>query len=262
MQNSSLHNFLTTLGLTSDERELYATLTENGPLTILELSRRSGVNRTKIYRLLEELAAKGFVEELIDEGRKLLKASDLKKLELMLKEQENKVHYLKELFPEVSALIAATTSLAQPGTRVLFYRGEQGIKQMAWNTLKAKDEIVGYSYRKFSEIVGAKLDNQWVEEMKLRSLTFRDLISDTYLKSLKHKSELKPMSDGIFQTRYVAPGILEINHQMDIYNDVVSVYNWHEGETFGVEIYNLKIAKMQKQLFELVWQQASEQLPI
>lgn len=40
---------------------------------------------------------------------------------------------------------------------------------------------------------------------------------------------------------------------MDIYNDVIGIYSWHEGEVFGVEIYNEKVATMHKQLFEIVW---------
>ncbi|MBI5452275.1 hypothetical protein HY945_02345 [Candidatus Gottesmanbacteria bacterium] len=45
---------------------------------------------------------------------------------------------------------------------------------------------------------------------------------------------------------------------MDIYNEIVSIYHWHEGEIFGVEIYNEKVANMQRQLFEMVWRMAGK----
>ena len=35
-------------------------------------------------------------------------------------------------------------------------------------------------------------------------------------------------------------------------------YNWYEGEVFGVEIQNEKIAAFQKQLFNIVWQMAEK----
>ena len=38
---------------------------------------------------------------------------------------------------------------------------------------------------------------------------------------------------------------------MDIYYDVITIYNWFEGEIFGVEIKNEKVVLMNKQLFEL-----------
>lgn len=56
-----------------------------------------------------------------------------------------------------------------------------------------------------------------------------------------------------FQSGYIPSALLNFNHQVDIYNNVVSFYNWHEGEVFRVEIYNDKIARMHKQLFEIVW---------
>ncbi|EKD96520.1 MAG: hypothetical protein ACD_24C00009G0001 [uncultured bacterium] len=45
---------------------------------------------------------------------------------------------------------------------------------------------------------------------------------------------------------------------MDIYNDVLALYNWHKGEVFGVEIYNDKITAMQKQIFEVLWKMAKK----
>ncbi len=37
----------------------------------------------------------------------------------------------------------------------------------------------------------------------------------------------------------------------------MAVYNWTDGDVFGVEIYNNKLVTQQKQLFELIWQLAT-----
>ena len=55
---------------------------------------------------------------------------------------------------------------------------------------------------------------------------------------------------------YLPQSILAIPHQTDIYNEVVSFYSWNEGEVWGTEIYNAKVANMQRQLFELAWEKA------
>jgi len=54
-------------------------------------------------------------------------------------------------------------------------------------------------------------------------------------------------------SRFIPEQMLRVNVQMDIYNDVVAQYSWHEGDVFGVEIYNAKTAHFQRQLFEIVW---------
>jgi hypothetical protein len=42
---------------------------------------------------------------------------------------------------------------------------------------------------------------------------------------------------------------------MVTYDDVVSYYNWKDGEIFGLEVYNQEIANAQRHLFEMLWQQ-------
>ena len=66
-------------------------------------------------------------------------------------------------------------------------------------------------------------------------------------------------SQEVFQSRYLPSSILSIDHQTDIYDDVVAFYNWHEGEVFGVEIYNDKVASMQRQIFEILWGMGKEE---
>src|SRR5437016_4528640 len=130
-----LKEFLQNLGLSLEEIQIFNSLHKSGPISILQLSRLSGINRTKVYRLLDTLLNKGIIEEIVDDNRKLLKAADLDKLDFLLKEQEEKVKMMRELFPQVSHLITLNRSLVQPGSKVLFYRGREGIKQMVWNTL-------------------------------------------------------------------------------------------------------------------------------
>lgn len=249
-------SFLTKLGLTNEESLIFMTLMSKGQITILTLSRLTGINRTKIYRLVELLINKGLTNEIIDENKRYLKSVDLNKLELLVKQEEEKVKYLRDIFPQLGSFMPEISSLSHPTTKVVFYRGIEGVRQQGWNTLQAKGEIVGFTYRVYAEIVGQKFADLWAEEMTIRKLYFREILSDEYFKSNSSQSKFKGITkhkSPFFKTRYIPSKILKINHQMDIYNNVVSIYNWYEGEVFGIEIYNEKVATMQKQLFEIVW---------
>ena len=254
MNKSIIIKFLSDLGLTQEEIKLYLILVEKGSLTILELSRIANINRTHVYRLVEIMRKKGFLEEIIEEYRQLVKAVDIHQLDFLIKEKERQSSFLREVFPQMNMLVSQQKILQQPTTKVVFYRGIEGIKQMGWNTLQAKKEVLGFTYRRYSEIVGEKFTYKWYEEMLARKIYFREIYSDTYLKSLK--TSLTISKDPRFQQRYISSKILDINHQSDIYNNVVTHYNWYEGEIFGVEIYNEKVAQMQKQIFNLVWKMA------
>lgn len=251
-----LLKFLSNLGISFEESQIYFTLVNQGPITVLEISRLTKISRTNVYRLVEHMAEKGLVEEQLKANKKLIVPAGPHKLELMVKEQESKADSLRKLMPELSEILATNESISQPGTKILMYRGSEGIKQMVWNTLKANKEVVGYTFRVLSEIVGKEFEELWRSEFIRKNLIFRDLISDAYTSSVVEHNEGDKYPRTNFQSKYIPPTVLNINHQCDIYNDVVSYYTWREDEIFGVEIYNKKIADTQKQLFNLAWEKA------
>ncbi len=57
-------------------------------------------------------------------------------------------------------------------------------------------------------------------------------------------------------SRVLDPSKFPIKFEVDIYDDVVAYYNWHDGEVFGIEIYNKDIAEFQRTYFEMMWSQA------
>ena len=256
--NNSLQEFLSALGLNNEEIVLYHSLVEKGEETVLQLARNTGINRTKVYRLLEVMKQKGVIEDIVREHKQMITAAPISRLEMLLKKQEARTESLRATFPSVAELLAQHAHHHDSQTKVLYYNGHSGIEQMIWNTLRAKKELYGYTYRMLAEIGGAKLAAFWRDEWVKRGLIFKDIYSDEYLRSKKQN----PQKDSIaspsihFQSRYIPSTILDIQHQVDIYNNVVAYYNWHKGEVFGVEIYNQKVADLQKQLFQLVWNAA------
>lgn len=257
--DAKIRSFMEGLGLTNQESLLFNTLLRSGPQTTLNLAKLTKINRTTVYRLLESLKNHGAVEEIVDAYRKMAKAADLNQIELLLSEKETKLKYLRNLFPYVTSFFSNQgNTVSHPDTKVLYYRGKEGILRQVWNTLRAEKELVGYTYRPLNELIGDYY-LKWREEWINRKLILRDIYSDEYLKSRKsHNEDSLTHPENCFSSHYIPSTILNINHQVDIYNNVVSYYNWFEGEIFGVEIYNDKIAAMQKQIFELVWEKAEE----
>lgn len=255
--NKVIKEFLLNLGLNDEESAVYSILLEKGPQSVLEISRNSGIDRTGVYRILEKLQELGTIEEITGENRKMYSALDINMLEFLVREKEEKIRQLKESLPLIDKIISSRASSRQPGTKVLFYRGKDGIRQQVWNTLRADQICLGFTYRKLSELIG-DFYIKWQDEWVAKKLLLRDIYSDDYLKSLKVQTINPHIPPGHFESRYISSEILNINYQYNIYNDVVSIYNWHDGEIYGVEIYNEKIANLQKQFFELAWNMAEK----
>jgi sugar-specific transcriptional regulator TrmB len=256
----SLHQFFTALGLDSQDVTVYLQLTTRGQMTVLEASKSTGIPRTQLYRILDSMKKRGFVEEIVDEHRTLYQVVSTDILERLVKNREELVQSLRHQLPTVLSELTANIGMGSGETTVKFYRGKEGIRQMVWHTLRADAEIVGYTYRKIDEIIGKQFEADWREAFIAKGLTFRDIYSDVYLESIGGISGLDKETPTYSSSRFISQKILDIRIQMDIYNDVVAQYTWEGKDVFGVEIYNPMLVSFQKQMFELVWNQATREL--
>ena len=258
-EENKIKNFLKGLGLSSEEAEIYLSLVRHGVSTTLEVSRMTNISRTQVYRLLEKMKEKGVIEEIIDENTTRVKAVEVDRIEHLLKQKESNVEQLKANFDEIKTLLSGSLGINQLGTKVLFYRGKSGLKQMIWNVLRAKNEIVGYTYQTLESYLGKKFADSWFNEAVKRKILMRDIISDTYLKSAKESFSISYFDEGydkLNKIKYLPDSTIKLNHQVDIYNDVVAYYRWFKKDAYGVEIYNKELASMQKQMFEILWKLA------
>ena len=248
-------SFLQGLGLDKRQSRVFSTLAEQGPLTILGLARQTDLPRTTVYRLVDELKEQNLLEEIAEENTTLVQAVDFAKLELRLQEKESKLAHLKTTLPQLKGLLQQHQSLSGPGTRVKVYRGKDGLKQLLWNTLKA-DEIVGYTFLSLDDVVGRNFADKYREEKALRKIKQREILSDDdqYLnnKTLKYM-RTSPLFEH-YEPRYLPAEKIKVDSDMVVYDDIVSFYNWYEGDTFGVELHNQGIATLQKRIFEMLWE--------
>ncbi len=253
VDKSELNEFLKNLNLSPEEIKIFQVLSSFGSLPILQIAKKTNIPRTTLYRMMESMKKKGLVEEVVDEHRVKYKTTGLTNLEMMVKTKEEETQKLKSLLPSVSNLLMGIVETKQPETEVKFYKGQEGIRQMVWNTLKADKYVQGYTYRTILEIVGEEFADNWKVEFYARGLSGRDIYSDEYLKSVNRTKPILTPTDTGWESRYFPDTQLLVDHQIDIYDNVVSFYNWYKGDIFGVEIYNEKVARLQKQIFEILW---------
>jgi DNA-binding Lrp family transcriptional regulator len=251
--------FLQKLGFSRDSTALFVTLTQNGPLTLLEASRKANLERTRLYRLVGELKQRGLIEEIPAYKRRTIKAASLSTIEMMVREQEMKVKSLSGSFPALAQALQTLTQSASE-SNVIYYHGREGIKQMTWHILRCQGLYRTYSYRFWEEMTGLPFVLKLNEKMVEQKFKVHDLYSEQYLVYKKQwlKSHgSKPEGDWSFwKSRFISEKILLINQNIDVYNDVVAYYHWQGEETFGVEIYNERVAEFHKQMHDIVWKMA------
>ena len=248
---------LMSLGFEDIEAVLYVHLLENGEQTPLELSRELNINRSKIYRYIEKLVAKKLIEQsVVDRGIRL-KASDPKNLEIMLGDKEQVLKAQKESLPVfLESLKNLPVNLKQE-FEVKHYHGIEGLKQMLWNHLAAKKEIIGFSYKNKNDTVGKTFAEQIREEQVERKIMLYEVENETDQGDTWYTKVAG--WDKFYNSRYISPKILTIKQYIAIYNNTVSIANWVNGVQVGVEIENSLFADTQKQIFWKFWEIAGSQ---
>jgi DNA-binding Lrp family transcriptional regulator len=253
-----IRNYFAKLRLEPEIGEIYWALHVHGPQTISQLARHSGVERTKIYRLMDRLTELSLIEAEVHYKRTILKAAPVANLRLFITKQEESLRDLKEELGSVEQLLVHTASLNSPTTRVQAYQGSDGLKQLFWNQTKAHGETVAILYENMQSRTNLTFFERWAQRCNELGLTFRGVVSDHFVTSQNqwyaahHNERLIH-----WKARYVPGAAFPIRHSTVVYNDVVMYYNWLDEEIFGMEIYNQEIADAQRRFFELLWERGT-----
>ena len=248
--------YLSALGFDQIATKLYLALVKNGPMSLLAASRTTGVERTKLYRIVEELERKGLVEQMQEYKRRVIRAVDINKIELLVKEREIQNNFLTYSLPAFSETIKSLTGTF-PGQKVIYYRGVEGIRQLSWNILQAQGMYRTYSFRYWNDLLGDAFTVKLGDELGKKNFPVHDLYSDEYVEFIiewfRTGHKLPPGDWHNWESHYIPSKILTINLNIDIYNNTVAYYYWQGKEVFGAEIVNEKIAMFQKQVFDILW---------
>jgi len=248
-----IEDYIRGLGYSQEAAMLYGALVEKGPLTILEASRATGIERTALYRLIDDLTARGLIEEVLEHKSRRLQAVATEKIKYLLEREQLRVQRLEHEFEGFEKLIQSMPH--NNSTQVRYYRGIAGIKQILWNETKADKDLIGYTYRNLQEVVGHKYFEEYARELEKNGVVTRDLRCDSFLNSSDSPEFVRRHIDKS-AWRYLPDEVMHLTHNLDVYNDVVAMYYWQYNDVFGIEIQNQLIADMQRSIFETLWKMA------
>jgi hypothetical protein len=226
---AAIRTYFAKLGLATEIADIYIALHEYGPQSISQLSRNSRVERTRIYRLIDQLMDSNLIEVESQYKRGIIKAAPIANIRILITQKEQELQSLTDEL-ELIEQVLSRNSISSPATRVQFYKGAEGIRQMQWNLFQAKSDISSIMQGPMQEVTGDKFWERWGEKWNQGDVQIRLLINEQFLKT----------------------------SNADIYDNVAAFYDWHGNDVYGVEIYNQQIADAQRVLFESLWQAATK----
>lgn len=211
--------------------------------------------RIKVYRLLDKLIGKQLVEQKLNERGLKFGATNPQKFSQLIEERKYQLEALSNSLPQVVTALQQLSHTQQKSSKVLYYEGVEGLKQVSYNITHAKDLVRVFEVEHLSDF----LPKDFAEDIRKQLVEKKILTKDlTNKSSFPGFTEVSEMIECFSQTRYIDPAFLKINFEVLIYNDVYATYTYQGEQIFCVEIYNEQLSQMQKQIFDFIWSQAQE----
>lgn len=252
-QTDNLLNLVKPYGLSDEEGKLYLFLLQNGFSTALQTSRVLHMGRTKVYRLLDKLKAKELVEFKVEDKGMSFGATSPQKFQQLVAVQEQQTIGLKNSLPHLLQQLNQLTNHTATKSKVLYYEGVEGLKQVSYNITRAYDLLRVFEMEHLSEFVPVDFAEAIRQKLVDKKVMTYDLTNKTFFPGFTQVTKMIP---NYSQFRHIDPQHLQINFEVLIYNDVYATYTYKDKNIFCVEIYNQQLAEMQKQLFDYIWSRA------
>ncbi len=230
-------------GLNKKEARIYLASLELGESTIQEIAKKSGVKRTSIYNLVDDLVKRGVIE-VVNRGnkRKFVAVNPATLRKMVLK----RTKIFEETLPQLNMLFGQ----AKFKPRVRFYEGIEGIKTVFNDTLLEGKEIKAFSdYNRAYKTLGGFAYSYITERVKLgifaKVISYQNRISDDFkVRDQKALREIRFLPEDKF------PFDIEIN----IYGKKVAFMTFSKENPAGVIIEHPDITRSMESIFDLAWE--------
>lgn len=202
--SENLKRALLQLDLTEKEIITYFTLLEEGNLSILDISRSSGINRVTIYSAIDKLKNKGLISESRKGKRKLFVAENPDSLLNIIEEKREKAAREEKILQNiVLPVLKAIDINEEKRPQIKFFEGADGINKVFDEyVMKYSEAFNCGSYDTATRAISKQRETQYFQKVKKRRIFYRMLLEDTPL-----NREFGEIGKGIVHTKYLPEGI-------------------------------------------------------
>ena len=247
--NSPVYKSLINIGFSQKEASVYLALLELGKRTVSPIARKSGINRTTVYDILESLVAKSLVSI---SGKEPLQEYVAESPDKILKIVEEGITRKQQEFKEAQSLVPQLKSMHNVTDRpkVMFYEGTEGLKQVYEDTLTSHEPIRAYANVREMHAALPDYFPKYYKRRTNHGIKIRAIIPSNEAgkeRASKDKEENR-------ETALVPPDKVYFSPEINIYNNKVMIASWKE--KLGIIIESKEITEAMKSIFELAWAEA------
>jgi len=229
------------IGLEEKQAKIYLACLELGETSIKEIARKSGVKRTSVYDVIDEMINSGLIKVTTKAKKKRFIASEPEELKTIIKKREI---LLDQIMPQLGAL--NNSGLTKP--KVWFYEGVDGLKKVYDDTIEHKNSTI---YQWASNDIFEAIEADWLFDYVKRRVK-------TKTKALCIATDTKEIRDfkskdiaQLREIKIVPKELFPFKIELDVYGNRVAMISGKD--KIGVIIESDPISSTLKMIFKLCW---------
>ncbi len=233
------------IGLNEKESGVYLALLELEDALVSEISKKTKINRSLLYSILESLSGKGMVTYIIKNNVRYYRAAEPQKIFSMLKEKEK---IFESILPNLIELHKPRKK--KPVVEIL--EGIEGIKTILNDILKQKQDWYAYNVPG----KGPGLLGDWIHMYEKQRQKFKIPLNVLVVETKEGLQRAKEFS----KMKYTRVKYLGKNYESPasnyVYGDRLVIVFWYKEFPFAIRIIDQNLANSYKKYFGEMWKMA------
>lgn len=243
------------LGLSDNEAEVYLKLLQAGRAGASVIAYQLKLPRTTVQNILLRLEAEEVVKKTIEKNTSVYAPVHPEELLLLVEMKKRKKSRefdvlagdLKKVVPEMIGMMKGNINI--PNVR--FYRGEEGVRKVLFDTLTSKTELKDFANIDAMFKYVKDINDEYVAEREKTKVTKRSLLLDTPFAREVYGSGYSSKSHKGY--KWIDANLYPFSIEMNIYDGKISYLTYAENDLVGVIIENEHIYKMHDSMWDFVW---------
>ncbi|PIQ78499.1 hypothetical protein COV82_00920 [Candidatus Peregrinibacteria bacterium CG11_big_fil_rev_8_21_14_0_20_46_8] len=214
MEASIPELLLQDLGLADKEIKILLSLMRLGSASVTQIALESGITRTHVYDIAEQLKEKGLVSEIGEQGVRRYEAVDYYGLLAYLSRKQKKLQLLEKHFNRAAPIFQALRPSKRSTTSIRFFEGVEGVHAI-YNTIRndlktskeAQELLTIFSLERIESSIPRWLNNeeyiQVPAHVKKRDILYDSKRVQSYVQCMQrgsgeHEYKIWPKQKGEF----------------------------------------------------------------
>jgi sugar-specific transcriptional regulator TrmB len=245
-----IRDFLSNLGLTETEINIYVKLLELGRTSVSELARTLEMNRVTAHFTIQGLIDKGLITHVKEGRSRELTAQPPEALKYLIEQKDKEVKLLNEQFTSTLPMLTGLMPQINQESKefdVKFFEGIQGVRAIYREVLKAKELR---SYVNIQAISSVLPENpaMFPEATRLKHLKMWEIIEN----SPKSQEYLKTIDPHNYFYKFIPTSSKLSTFDYMIFDGKIAMISGTE-KLNGLMIINTNLYLNARTLFEIMW---------